>query len=377
MNTLNNRFSKCGASLKILPLAIALACGVAHAEDVSSMFSYSGFGTVGAAHSSSTDGDYVTSYNSTAGAGRTNSWAFGVDTELGGQVNVKFSDKFFGVVQVIARDQTNNTFSPRVEWANLGYKITPDLQVRVGRIALPLFMVSDTRLVGYSNTWLRAPIETYNSFSITNSDGVDLSYKSHFGSVNNTVQVYDGKTSNDLYLGNGTVSRGFTAKQMKGIQDTVEYGAFTARAGLMKANLELPLGPYVIPSASEVINFGLSYDPGTWFVQGEITKVKLPNIVSDEKAIYVTGGYRIKSFTPFASYSQARPDGGGNGAGPGDDMSTTSVGVRWDVMKNVDVKMQLDRISLGSKSRGYFTNATPALAGSSINLFGVVVDFVF
>jgi hypothetical protein len=214
-------------------------------------------------------------------------------------------------------------------------------------------------------------------FSITNSDGVDASYKSHFGSVNNTVQVFYGKTRRDLYLASGYLARDVTAKQMKGINDTVEYGALTARVGLMRANIALPLPGFTINSASEVINFGLSYDPGTWFIQSEISKTKLPNIYTDEKAFYVTAGYRINSYTPYAIYSQAKPDGGGNGAGRGDDMRTSSVGVRWDVMKNVDVKLQFDHINLGKNSVGYFTNVKPALAGSTVNLVGVVADFVF
>lgn len=376
MNTLKNTFSICGASLKVLPLAIALACGVAHADDTNKIFSYSGFGTIGAVHSSSTDGDYVGNQHEVAGAGRTDSWSLGVDSRLGLQVNGQFTDKLSGIVQVIVQDQSNNTVSPRIEWANLQYAITPDLRVRVGRIALPTFMVSDTRLVGYSNPWIRPPLETYDLNSITNSDGADASYKMHFGSVSNTVQILDGRTSLDSYSGNGRVSRGIVAKKLQGITDTLEYGALTARVGMTRADLEVNLAPgYKIVPPLRDFNFGIVYDPGTWFVQGEISKSQLTGLISDEKSVYVTAGYRVKNFTPYVTYSQIKPEGDPYLVTY--DQKTTSTGVRWDLMKNMDLKLQWDRVSLGSKNVGYFTNAQPGLAGSTVNIVGVALDFVF
>ena len=376
MNTLKRKSAFCAASLKALPLALALAAGAAHAEDASNMFSYSGFGTVGATHSSSTDGDYVGTLYQTSGAGATRTWDMGVDSKLGVQVNAKFTDQLSAVVQVVAMDRTDDTFGPRFEWANLQYAITPDLKVRVGRTALPTYMVSDTRMVGYSNPWVRAPLETYNLLPLTNVDGADLSYKARIGSVNNTVQVLDGRTSIDIVAGDGTIVRGITARQLEGINDSIEVGALTIRAGYTRSNVDLPLAPgYAIDFALKLLNIGAVYDPGTWFVQGEFSRTELPSLQPTEKAYYLTAGYRLGSFTPYATYSKVSPDQGA--ALVSYDQKTTSVGVRWDAMKNTDVKLQLDRVSLGNGNTGYFTNVQPALAGSTVNVVSVAVDFVF
>jgi len=248
--------------------------------------------------------------------------------------------------------------------------------VRVGRTALPTFMVSDTRMVGYSNPWIRPPLETYSVEPLTNVDGVDVSYKARIGSLINTVQVYDGKTSIDVVAGSGQIVRGITSQQLQGIDDSVEIGALTARIGYSRSNIGLDLAPgYAISVASKLINIGAIYDPGNWFVQGEYSRSELPGLTPTEKAYYLTGGYRVGNFTPYATYAKVTPEQ--SIAALSQEQKTVSVGLRWDAMKNTDVKLQWDRVSLGSGNTGFFTNVQPALAGSTVNVVSVAVDFVF
>jgi hypothetical protein len=365
-------------SLKALPLVIAFTVGTVYAEESSNIFSYSGFGTIGAVHSSSKDGDYVTSYNQTKGSGASENWSYGTDSKLGLQLNAQFTQQFSAVVQTLAQEQTNGNFSPRFEWANVQFAITSDLKMLFGRIALPTFMVSDTRLVGYSNPWMRLPVETYQAFTITNGDGGEVSYKMHFNGVNNTIQAFAGSTKVDVYLGNGGVLPDVTAKRLQVITDTVEVGALTVRAGYTRTDIGLVEFGFPIVAPSKVLNFGASYDPGTWFVQSEISRSKLEGLTANQRQFYVTGGYHLNNFTPYITYSQTKPDG----TPPpypiaSYDQTTTSGGVRWDVMKNVDVKLQWDHIKLGEGNTGYFTNIQPGLAGSTVNVVGAAVDFVF
>ena len=58
--------------------------------------------------------------------------------------------------------------------------------------------------------------------------------------------------------------------------------------------------------------------------------------------------------------------------------NTISVGSRWDVIKNIDLKVQYDHTRLGAGSTGLLGDVQPGLRpGSTFNLFSVVVDFVF
>ena len=57
---------------------------------------------------------------------------------------------------------------------------------------------------------------------------------------------------------------------------------------------------------------------------------------------------------------------------------TISVGLRWDFMKDLDLKLQADHTRLGADSFGTLINVQPGLRpGGTVNLFSAVVDFVF
>lgn len=58
--------------------------------------------------------------------------------------------------------------------------------------------------------------------------------------------------------------------------------------------------------------------------------------------------------------------------------STVSLGVRWDFMKNLDLKLQADHTRLGADSSGTLINLQPGFRlGSTVNLFSAAVNFVF
>ena len=61
------------------------------------------------------------------------------------------------------------------------------------------------------------------------------------------------------------------------------------------------------------------------------------------------------------------------------DQHTISAGLRLDVVRNVDFKLQLDRISIDNRaSPGHFTNVGPGFdSGKDVNVFSFVIDVVF
>jgi hypothetical protein len=57
---------------------------------------------------------------------------------------------------------------------------------------------------------------------------------------------------------------------------------------------------------------------------------------------------------------------------------TISLGCRWDVMKNVDLKVQYDHINLGAGSAGTLINVQPDFQrGSTVNVASIAIDFVW
>jgi hypothetical protein len=57
---------------------------------------------------------------------------------------------------------------------------------------------------------------------------------------------------------------------------------------------------------------------------------------------------------------------------------TVSIGVRWDFMKNLDLKLQLDHSRPGAGSAGNLGNLQPGFRpGGSYNLVSIAADIVF
>jgi hypothetical protein len=83
------------------------------------------------------------------------------------QGTVHMSDMFSATVQGMVRRMFNTGFQLDVPVFFVKADLTRDVSVRVGRIQLPVFMSSDYRQVGYSNTWVRPPIEVYGQIPST------------------------------------------------------------------------------------------------------------------------------------------------------------------------------------------------------------------
>jgi hypothetical protein len=57
---------------------------------------------------------------------------------------------------------------------------------------------------------------------------------------------------------------------------------------------------------------------------------------------------------------------------------TVSGGLRWDFMKNLDLKVQYDYVRLGAGSTGLFVNEQPGFRlGSTASVISATIDFVF
>ena len=54
------------------------------------------------------------------------------------------------MLQVVSEQRLDRSYRPIVEWANIKYQATPDLSLRFGRIALPMFLAADYRKIGYA-----------------------------------------------------------------------------------------------------------------------------------------------------------------------------------------------------------------------------------
>lgn len=339
-------------------------------------FSLNGFGTLGVLHSDYAQGDFVTSsYFNPSGVGFSRAWGTDQDSKLGVQLTATYADRFTAVVQVVSKLGYDNTFTPQLEWANLKYDITPEWSVRIGRVVLPTFLSSETEDVGYVNPWVRTPAEILIQLPETTSDGVEVAYHVHVGEVSNRLQAVYG--TNKSNLPDDVI---FENTGIKALTDTIEYGSATIHVSYQKMHYSAGYPFIANPQyAFSCVELGLVYDPGRWYVTGELFNTH-DELVGNTEAWYLGGGYRLGKLALYSALSAIEQTSLGSwGASPLFDQRTPMAGMRWDFMKNVDAKLQYERERIGSLLfPTSFVNLQPgAHLGDSAHVLSLTVDFVW
>jgi hypothetical protein len=364
----------------------AILASITNAESVETdqpKVTFGGFGSLGVSHSSMHLGDYTLDSTIPKGAGLSEDWSTGNDTRIAGHLAAKFTPQISAVLQVVSEYHAPNDYQPEVEWANVKFAFTPDAYIRAGRIALPTFLDSDNRDVGYTYVWIHPPVELYRQLAITHSDGVDAMYRVEFGDVGNTLRA--------VLYGENTIERlngKSISKNMWGIFDTIEYGPTTVHLGYQErqsASQNSQTGVTGAWISNSDLSVGVNYDPGNWFAMSEWIQRKS---TYRNSAMYVSAGYRINKYTPYLTYAQNSPGSFLSGfPAPSANsirlanraQNTASLGVRWDFMKNTDFKLQYDQVKLSNNSNGFLANVPAGvyLSGQTFHVISAVVDFIF
>jgi hypothetical protein len=389
-------------TLALLAALALLAPAVAAEEgDPPPRFTFGVFGTLGLVYSTEDRADFIVNPVRPDGPGRSKSVSPDPDSLIAGQVTFQATPKLTAVVQVVAEQTADDDYDPDLEWANLRYEFTPDFSVRVGRFALPAFMVSEHRKVSYATPWIRPPIELYSIVPVTSVDGIDATYRRHRGEWTSTFDASFGDSEADFPRGFGTAE----AKDAWNVNATFQRGGFTGRLAVASAELNIdaldPLfdgfrlfGPEGVAIAErfevddtpfEFAALGAEYDPGRWFGIAEIGRLDTDSVLGEILAGYVTVGYRRGSITPYATYSRSEvlsrtsvrglslaglpPElipvvAGLNAALNGILRGATAqqnlaVGGRWDFTTGMALKLQVDFIDVLDDSTGTFSNQPP------------------
>lgn len=104
-----------------------------------------------------------------------NEWCFDCDTILGFQLDWDISTQLRSSVQVVKRPQDEFS-SPELEWAFISYQVK-NANIKLGRLRLPLFMMSEYYYVTQAYPWTRPPQDVYESIlGITHYDGMSLDW---------------------------------------------------------------------------------------------------------------------------------------------------------------------------------------------------------
>lgn len=386
----------------LLPIMLGLA-GAAQAEGPT--VNVSGFGTAAVAISDTDDAQY-TRTRQQAGVGK--SLRTGLDSNLGVQATATFSDSLSFTAQVLNRKIVRDHFGAELAWAFAKFKVNDKLALRIGRMGLPVYMISDFRDVGYANTMIRPSNEVYSLVPTDSIDGIDAIYQGAIGATALTTQLSVGRTSPRLPGGTKSVMKPVIALNV-----VAENGPLSVRFGHSLADFSIEGNAFIstlgsslraagFPDAAADVqhedvrgsftSIGAVYDQGSLLLQGEYSIRRTDTMfVADSTGWYALAGYRVGKVMPYAAYGKLTQDSarsyGGvpptvqpfnailNGIAKSAQQSTATVGVRWDFASSMAFKFQADRLR-PRDGAGTLSNVKPGFSGP-VTVVAAGVDFVF
>tara|TARA_R110002049_G_scaffold272691_1_gene450319 strand:+ start:114 stop:1352 length:1239 start_codon:yes stop_codon:yes gene_type:complete len=382
---------------------------------------FNGYGTLGVVHSSEDQADFVADVFDPDGAGYNSELSPEVDSRLGLQATVEITPDLVTFGQIIFEQRYDGTWKPDLEWANIRYDFSERLSARVGRMVLPTFLTSEFRKVGYALPWIRPPLEVYRQLPVSSADAISVGYRFRTGDFNHHLQALYGRRDLDLP---GDDSGEVKARELASLSYTLERGAMTFISSYSTSELTVesfdPLfngfrqfGPageaiakrYAVENKrSKLFSVGAQYDPGDWFVMGEMTRSTHRSVLGDSYGMYVTGGYRFGAVIPYLTLALVDIDSDTSDPGlPVEDLppalagpagalnaglndllasppaqTSASLGARWDFAPNFTLKLQFDHLQLDDDSAGLLIDTQPGFEpGGTVMLYSASIDFVF
>jgi len=382
-------------------------------------FTFSGYGTLGYAWLNDDTAEYRTGEGE---SGATNEGSFAVDSRFALQLDATFNSIFSASAQVLMRQNEAGDPGAEFEWGFLRVNAGQRVVVRVGRMSLPTFSLSDFREVGYANVLLRPPEDVYSQVPLRRLNGADVTVESLLQGTLITFQLVGGvareKIFNDLEP---------DAKQILGLSTWIERGPFKARANLTTAQIDVDsrsatigrlkqgveatlaqapqLGAILNPVRADLsgtyrdltfISAGLSADFDAYFLDFEYARRRIDNWVVDVDSWSLVAGVNIGRYSPYAFVSSnedaqsdrrvSLPDSpelnvleaGINDLYSPRSQNTMGVGLRYDLSEKIALKSQFEYISrenVGISFRRLGDDGSDT--GDDVILSSVVVDFVF
>lgn len=394
---MGSQVRKCGLASALLAVALLQNGAIALASDdlSSPALRFSGFATVGAVKGGNDTLGFRRELPGEAVYDGDVNWS--TDSLLGLQLDMRLTDKLDGAVQLVVKDRLDDAVENQVEWAFLRYRFSPDWTLRVGRIGLDVYALSEYRSVGFSYLWVRPPVEFYAPVAFNSFDGLDLTWSNPLGDGLFRAKLYGGRTGNDFDVADQITN--LTLDPIFGLSLGWESDHWQLRVTLSRTEVEedqeyfpgltqlaavleqvQPLWPAAenlranLKSAGAVVDYhsmGLAYTNAPWQVQAEVGYIDsqvdvYPALVNS----YISVGRQFGAVTVYGMLADTDNQNERIEVNPpfipflpvesaqlallGDalqtafdsasmDQSSISLGMRWDVRYDTALKMQWDR----------------------------------
>lgn len=373
-------------------------------------FEISGFATIGAVQSDRKD-VWFTRYGVNF-PGDTDP-DFSPDSLLGVQASMRLAASNDVTVQAVVREDGKENFGPHLTLAFFRQNLAPGLSMRIGRLRVPFFMLSDSLYVNYANTWVRPPVEVYSLNPFNDLDGIDFIYHTRLGAMDLEIHPFYGSSSIPFPEGKARL------KETWGVNFVLTRGDFSFHLGHAdgRFNLERNDRNFVTltgflralgqdsavkdmsgkDGSTSFDSVGLQWDDGRWQLTGEYARRWTNRYVTTSHAWYVSMGRRMGTFTPYLTVARQRlekPIATANlPTGPlteffelfltsrNNAQRSITLGTRWDVTPRAALKAEVMHARPDSSSWGSYFPRNDArndvVGGRPTNTFSLSLDLTF
>lgn len=410
------RRGACATAVSALAFLFIGAPAARAQEIAADRFTFRGFGTLGAT-THDTDGiEYRRNVGQAHGVAA-HDIDFQADSLAGLQFQAGLAPRLDLTLQGVTRQNSEGNWSPRVTQAFLRYSPDESLVLRAGRFGYEIYLLAESRQVGYSYLAVRPSQDFYGLVTNDEVDGLDTSWSTRLAAGVLRIRAFGGKGSDETALPDGTSWSG--RSDVLGSTVDYAYRSFTARVAMLQvsygANADLRgLGRALVETAvpesvdigrelvessqqSRGLQVGIAYDNGPLQAQmlyGHIISDSIsgPNV----DAYLAQVGYRLHEFTPYLSYSRSQDRDPLRTTGlPGIPellpligtvsalqegvraaQHSTSLGLRWDFAPEWAFKVQADFATLRDSAMNFDRRDTPD-DPARLTVLTATLDFVF
>lgn len=397
-----------GVATLVFTLTSASTCSAADATEPPRV-EISGFGTLGAVSTDNKDMWFTRWGVNFPGDSDPD---FSPDSLIGLQASLRLTAQNNITLQAVAREDGTERTEPRVTLAFFRQTLAPGLSMRLGRLRVPFFMLSDSLYINYANPWVRPPVEVYSLNPFNDLDGIDFIYHTRLGGLDAEIHPYYGSGQVPFPQGKADL------KETWGVNVVLTHGNLSLHLGhgdgrfsfergdphfkAISAGLRAVGQESVIADLSgsrgetSFDSVGVQWDDGEWQLVGEYAQRRANRYVVSAHGWYLSLGRRIGSITPYVTVAQQSLDKQFAEAKlpPGRlaeawDLFLTSrnnaqrsvtLGARWDVSPQAALKAEVTQARPDRNSWGSYFPKDPAatrVGGRTLNTLSVSVDVSF
>ena len=308
---------------------------------------------------------------------------FDFDPQL--EVPVTFTAQF------LARGRNN--WEVEAEWAYVSYQATDEIQIKAGRIRMPVFMYSQTYDVGVTYPWILPPEEVYGFANIpfTSVTGISFDHSMYLGDWELGTTLYAGNNEFqvpvlgldvdvDLIWGGGLVFNitndvisARVSHHIMSFDSPITTSLKLSSAGIFLETafpgvpLDLILAGAGITDTIngnvDLTTVGFGYDSSNIIAQAEWSFRNLDNtIFPDLKAAYIMLGYRMGKLTPHVTYAEVTS----SHSLINQDQDSVTVGLSYQLTPASAIKLDYTHTTIGSGTALY--DVLPAGFGGPTDL---------